>query len=109
MNMRNVVLLILLAVSAPVVAGGAEVIMPYRVTMTEKQFKLIELARSRFLEVRESLEGYAISYFEIDDTYVVIFHDPEISPTQRGSSPRIASFEVKLDSDGNVVSANFIR
>lgn len=53
--------------------------------------------------------AYRVSLRQTNETFVVSFEDPDISPTQRGSSPRTSSFEVEMDATRGIVRAHFSR
>ena len=79
------------------------------ISLTGQQFKALEVAAAEFRKKGLDILKYRVSLYRTGTSYVVLFEDPEIVESQRGSSPRMPSFEVEVDSNYQVLRANFSR
>jgi hypothetical protein len=83
--------------------------MKNELTITGKQYLLIELAVLEFKKRALNIEKYRIGLYKLNDEQIVIFEDPNISPRQLGSSDEMPSFEVVFDREGRLSRAYFSR
>jgi hypothetical protein len=72
--------------------------------------KVIEAATPKLAEQNLRVEDYAVTVFEKDSSFLVLFTDPKQPPGQRGSTTTTIGFEVEISKTGlQVVRANFMR
>lgn len=83
--------------------------MNREISLAGQHLKVLEDAATEFRKKGLDILKYKVSLYREGTSYLVMFEDPEISESQRGSSPRMPSFEVEIDSDFQVVRANFSR
>jgi hypothetical protein len=74
--------------------------------------KVVQIAVSELerMAPRQELKGYVVFVHESDSAFVVVFDDPNRSPSQLGSTPEMPTFEVEIvKSDLRVARKNFVR
>lgn len=100
----------MLFLSQSLIATGQEVNSMVRdISLTGQQFKVLEVAVAEFRKKSLDVSKYKVSIYRVGTSYLVMFDDPDIVESQRGSSPRMLSFEVEVDPDYQVLRANFSR
>ena len=72
--------------------------------------KVIEAALPKFEEQGMKLDKYAVSVFEQESSFLVVFDDPNRPASQRGSTTTVIGYEVEVSKQGlRVVRSNFVR
>lgn len=72
--------------------------------------RIIEAALPKFEERGLKLDKYAVSVFEQEDSFVVVFDDPQRPQGRRGSQADLIAFEVEVEKKGlRVIRANYVR
>lgn len=84
------------SMQAEVIISG-KLLLFFQVALRELEKKGLEASK------------YKVSLYRLEETYVVIFEDPSISLSQRGSSANMPSLEVKMSLDGKVIKSHFGR
>ena len=78
-------------------------------TLTGKQFKVVEVAVQEFKKWPYDILKYQITLDRWGQGYVVIFTDPDKPPLQKGSSRDMPTFEVELNEHFQVLKSNFAK
>lgn len=95
-------------------AFGAEVVTSAtskeRGSILGVDLKAIQAAIPAFEEHGMKIDGYRVIVIEEKESLIVLFDDPERSPTQMGSTKRMVSFEVRLrKADLSIIESHFVR
>ena len=94
---------LILSFSSPFfVFGQGDKSMQSEVVISGEQLLFFQTALKEFEQQGLKIGEYKVSLYRVEDSYVVVFEDPLISPSQRGSSPNVRSFEVQMSLNGNV-------
>jgi hypothetical protein len=67
------------------------------ISMSGQMFRALEIAAKELDRHGLKVEKYRISVVTIDKTIHVAFDDPDSSPTQLGSGPKLTGFGVDVD------------
>lgn len=79
-------------------------------SISGKIFVVIQAALPELQKVDLSVVNYKIVVFEKEQSYVVLFDDPDRPPGRFGSTENMLCFEVEVNkSDLRVIRANFVR
>jgi len=112
MMMKTIYLLVVVFIFLPrplLAEERGAIFMIEETSLCDKQLAMIEVVVLELKKHDIDVLNYQLFLYRADKSYVVLFDDPERSPSLRGSSPNMPTFEVEMDGDLKVLRSNFAR